>query len=308
MNVRALLLTLPATLAALGFVAGAQAKPLVAPELRLTFRFGAGAGLFARPGVGPEGSVYVGSGDGYVHALWADGSYRWSYTVKGRVAAPPLEEPGTRRVFVLTSEARLYALEPDSRLRWVFSLPVAPKSEMALTPKGWLLFVGHDDHLYGVTTGGALVLRLAAAGARSAPVLLADGKLGLVLGDTIATLKGYGYERTQLPGGFGSGAVLALSADRAIFGCEARRARSLGQPPLELRSECLSPPVRGDRFFAVAESNGAVRLLHDSNATTQLPVGASPLRPIWDAPRRRLILASATGSVVAYEMPPEPGR
>jgi hypothetical protein len=307
-NARALLLALPAVMTALGSSAGAQAKPLIAPELRLTFRFGAGSGLFARPGIGPDGSVYVGSGDGYVHALWADGSYRWSYTVKGRVAAAPLEEPNTRRVFVLTSEARLYALESDSRLRWVFSLPVAPKSEMALTPKGWLLFVGQDDHLYGVTTSGALVLRLAATGARSAPVLLADGKAGLVLGDTIATLKGYGYERAQLPGGFGPSASLALSADKAVFGCEGRRARSVGQPPLELESECLSPPVRGDGFFALAESTGAVRLLHDSGATTQLPIGASPLRPVWDAPRRRLILASATGSVAAYEMPPEAKR
>jgi hypothetical protein len=180
---------------------------------RVVFRFSASSSLFARPGVGQDGSVYVGSGDGYVHALSPDGSFRWSYTVKGRVVAPPVEEPKSGRVFVATSEARLYALEPDSHLRWVFPLPVAPKSELSLTPKGTLLFVGQDDYLYGVTTGGALSLRLAAKGARSAPTQLATGQIALVLGDTLATLKGYGYERASLAGPFGLGAKLAL-ADR----------------------------------------------------------------------------------------------
>lgn len=283
-------------------------KPLAAPELRLAFRFGAGSGLFARPGIGPDGSIYLGSGDGYVHALSPDGAFRWSYTVKGRVAAPPVEEPGTRRVFVLTSEQRLYALEHDSRLRWVFTLPAAPKSEMALTPKGWLLFVGQDDHLYGVSTGGALVLRLAAAGARSAPVALADGKVALALHDQLATLKGYGYDRSPLPGALGPSWALALGADRAVFGCDGQRAAALGPHPLDVSSECLAPPVRGDGFFALAESSDQVRLLHDSGVSTQLPVGPSPLRPIWDAPRRRLVLSNATGSLVVYELPLAPER
>jgi hypothetical protein len=301
-NTRSLVATLAVGVALVG-PAAAKPAELAAPELRLAFRFGAGSGLFARPGVGPEGSVYVGSGDGYVHALWPDGAYRWSYTVKGRVAAPPVEEPGTRRVFVLTSEQRLYALEHDSRLRWVFNLPVAPKSEMALTAKGWLLFVGQDDHLYGVSTGGALVLRLAAAGVRSAPVSLGDGKVALVLHEQLAVLKGYGYERSPLPGAFGPAAALALDANRAVFGCDGQRAHATGARPLDVASECLAPPVRADGFFALAESNDQVRLLHDSGVTTQLPVGPSPLRPIWDAPRRRLVLASATGSLVVYELP-----
>jgi hypothetical protein len=94
-----------------------------------------------------------------------------------------------------------------------------------------------------------------------------------------------------------------VAADRAIFGCDGARALSVGSPPLDVESACLTPPVRGDGFFAVAETTGGVRLLHDSGVSTHVPVGASPLRPIWDAPRRRLILASATGSLVVYDLP-----
>ena len=291
-----------------GGAAEANAKPAGAPQLREVFRFGAGSGLFARPGVGQHGDVYVGSGDGYVHALWPDGSYRWSYTVKGRVVAPPVEEPATRRAFVITSEARLYALEPDARLRWVFPLPVAPKSEMTLTPKGTLLFVGQDDHLYGVTTSGALALRLASPGARSAPVVLGDGKAALVLNDQLATLKGYGFERTPLSGPLSAAPWLDLAADRAVFACESGKARVFGSAGalLDVSSDCLAPPVRGDGFFAVAESKGDVRLFYAAGGTATVSLGSSPLRPLWDAPRRRLILSSVAGAISVFEVLPEP--
>jgi hypothetical protein len=289
---------------ALATSGGAQA----AEGPRVAFRFSASSTLFARPGVGRDGSLYVGSGDGYVHAVSPDGSFRWSYTVKGRVVAPPVEEPSSGRVFVATSESRLYALEPDSHLRWVFPLPVAPKSELSLTAKGTLLFVGQDDHLYGVTTGGALSLRLAAKAARSAPVQLATGQTALVLGEAFATLKGYGYERAPLAGPFGPSAKLALDSDGAIFACDEGKASVIsgGQKTFEAKSDCLSPPTRGQGFFAVAEAAGGVRLFHADGSTSQVPLDAAPLRPIWDAARRRLVVSSATGSLTVLELPGGP--
>lgn len=295
MRTSALLLVL---LGAVAFSTGARAEP------RVVFRFSASSSLFARPGVGRDGSLYVGSGDGYVHALGPDGSFRWSYTLKGRVAAPPVEDPNTGRVFVATSEARLYALESDSHLRWVFPLPVSPKSELALTPKGTLLFVGQDEHLYGVTTGGALNLRLAAPGARSAPVWASSGQTVLVLGGALATLKGYGYERAALPAPLLEVEKLALGADRAIFACQDGSARVLSGERVELsvKSECVAAPVRGDGFFAIAEAKGVLRLVYGSGQERRIALEAPLLRPVWDAPRRRLVVASATGNVTVLEL------
>lgn len=290
-------------MALLGAGRRAEAAP---PSHFEVFRFSAASALFAPPGVGRDGSVYVGSGEGYVHALGSDGGYRWSYTVKGRIVAAPVEDPSTGRVFVATSEARLYALEPDSHLRWVFPLPVAPKTELALTPKGTLLFVGQDDYLYGVTTSGALTLRLAATGARSAPVVLAGGQTALILSEAFATLKGYGYERAPLPGPFGTAAKLAIAADRAIFACEEGHARVVGAGSgLDVASDCLSPPVKGDGFFAIAEANGSVRLHFAGGGFATFPLGAAPLRPVWDAPRRRLVLSTAKGVVSVLELAPD---
>lgn len=288
----------------LALSAAGKAAPAAPLEPHEVFRFSAGSGLFAPPGVGRDGSLYVGSGDGYVHALASDGRFRWSYTVKGRVLAAPVEEPATRRVFVATSEARLYAFEPDAHLRWVFALPAAPKTELALTAKGTLFFVGRDDHLYGVTTSGALVLRLSARGARSAPVALEGGQTGLVLGDSFATLKGYGYDKAPLPGPFGAAAQLVVAKDRAILACEEGRARLrvAGEWRLDVASDCLSPPVQGDGFFAIAEASGVVRLRYANGAAQSLSLGSAPLPPIWDAPRRRLVLSSASGALSVVEL------
>ena len=191
----------------------------------------------------------------------------------------------------------------------MFPLPVAPKSELSLTAKGTLLFVGQDDYLYGVTTGGALSLRLAATAARSAPVQLATGQTALVLGEAFATVKGYGYERVALSGPFGSTAKLAVDAERAIFSCEEGMVRVLasGSSAFEAKSDCLSPPTRGDGFFAVAEAGGDVRLFYPDGTSLAIPLDAAPLRPIWDAARRRLVVSSATGSLTVLEFAGGPG-
>jgi len=141
----------------------------------------------------------------------------------------------------------------------------------------------------------------------TAPVWLAGGQAALLLGDALATLKGYGYERAALPGVFAASAKLALATDRAIFACDdgvARVVTSAGTE-LDVKSDCLSPPVRGDGFFAIAESQGAVRLVYPNGVSNSLALGAAPLRPIWDAARRRLITSTATGSVTVLELPSE---
>jgi outer membrane protein assembly factor BamB len=274
-------------------------------EPRELFRFSAGAALFAPPGVGPKGDIYVGTGDGYLHALAPEGSFRWSYTVKGRIVAPAIEDGNTGRVFVATSEARLYAFEPDARLRWVFPLPVAPKSELALTQQGTLLFVGKDDHLYGVSTSGALVLRLASPAARSAPAVLSNGKPALILADSIATLKGYGFERTPLSEPLALGARLLLTSDRSVFACEDGKSRSIApRPELAQALDCVAPPVPANGFLAVAAASGDVRLVYPSGELTVVQLGSLPQRPVWDGARRRLILSTATGKVSVLEVAP----
>jgi len=73
-------------------------------------------------------------------------------------------------------------------------------------------------------------------------------------------------------------------------------------PGLELQSDCLSPPVQGTGFFAIAEANGTVRLRYTNGSEQRVPLGAPPLRPVWDSERQRLLVASVNGNLSVLEL------
>jgi outer membrane protein assembly factor BamB len=121
------------------------------------FRFDAGAPLAAAAAVAPDGNVCVGTVDGYVHGLGPDGSFRWSRSVRGAVTRRP--RFAGQRWFIATSAQRIYALNRDGSLSWVFKLFSPVDSELASDERGTLYFVAADRFLYGLTASGAISLR-----------------------------------------------------------------------------------------------------------------------------------------------------
>ena len=121
------------------------------------FRFDAGAPLAAPAEVAPDGSVCVGTVDGYVHSLGPDGSYRWSHSVHGAITRRPHFAGG--RWFIATSARRVYALNRDGSLSWSFQLYGAVESELVSDAKGTVYFVAADHFLYGFSAHGQVTLR-----------------------------------------------------------------------------------------------------------------------------------------------------
>ena len=135
----------------------AAATPSAASAPFPRFRFDAGAPLAAPAEVAPDGNVCVGTVDGYVHALAADGSFRWSRSVHGAVTHRP--HFAAERWLIATSAQRLYALNRDGSLYWVFKLYSAIDSELTSDANGTVYFVTADHFLYGLTAHGAVSLR-----------------------------------------------------------------------------------------------------------------------------------------------------
>jgi outer membrane protein assembly factor BamB len=121
------------------------------------FRFDAGAPLAAAAGVAPDGTVCVGTVDGYVHGLNPDGSFRWSHSVRGAVTRRP--HFVGQRWFIATSAQRIYALNRDGSLSWVFKSFSAVESELSSDASGAVYFVAADRFLYGLSARGAISLR-----------------------------------------------------------------------------------------------------------------------------------------------------
>ncbi|MEO6603066.1 MAG: PQQ-binding-like beta-propeller repeat protein [Polyangiaceae bacterium] len=139
------------------------------------FRFDAGAALSVPAGVAPDGALCVGTVDGYVHSLAADGRYLWSHSVHGAVTRRPLF--AGQHWQIATGSDRIYALRPDGTLSWVFK-PLSPVvSELAADASGTMYFVAADHFLYGVSARGGVSLRAPFGALKAGPTLGPDGAI-----------------------------------------------------------------------------------------------------------------------------------
>jgi len=72
--------------------------------------------------IASNGTIYVGSSDGKLHAINPGGIFRWksAYTTGGPVSSSPaIASNGT--IYVGSDDGRLYAINPNGTLQWAYS-------------------------------------------------------------------------------------------------------------------------------------------------------------------------------------------
>ncbi len=249
------------------------ARRSVAAEPKVRFRFDAGAALSAPAGVAPDGALCVGTVDGYVHALAADGSYLWSYSLHGAVTHRPLFTADHWQI--ATSSERIYALQPGGTLSWVFKPPSAVSSELGADASGSLYFVAADHFLYGVSARGGVLLRAPFGDLKSGPSLGPDGAVWA--------------ENT-------AGTVLRLS------GRSVRRFSPGTHEFMFADPDSLRDP---EGHVWRGQSNGMLEYRASAQATPVLvPLGsAALLAPVWSAAAHYAVVSSRSGLLFALDPP-----
>lgn len=121
--------------------------------------FGAGAPISGAPALGPQGQIYIGTHEGYLHALDRSGGFLWSYTVKGAIHVPPVVLP-SGVVVVATRQNLMYAFRPNGRKLWVYRVPEPVQTPLAVSDKGTLVFGAGRFYGYAVSPLGGLVWRV----------------------------------------------------------------------------------------------------------------------------------------------------
>lgn len=93
-------------------------RAAAAPQTVWTFA--AGASIQSSPAIGPDGTIYIGSDDGWFYAVVQGGALLWSFKTGGSVAASPaIGADGT--VYVGSTDRVLYAFAPDGKVKWLQS-------------------------------------------------------------------------------------------------------------------------------------------------------------------------------------------
>jgi hypothetical protein len=322
--------------------ASARATCREFPGMNVLFRFGTGTRPSGPPAVAPDGSLYVGTDEGYVHALRADGSFHWSYTVRGAVTGRlALSESGS---VLVPAPRTIYALRPDGRLLWAFNSPVEVRGDLVRDASGRYHFASADGRVFAITSRGALVSHLPSKQRLSAgPLALPDGGLVAGRGDGSVLLSFRGVlSRFQLEGpvfslltcpgarfcAIGGGVLQSFGTRKDPFRTPAVGAAANGEllavlstderfelfrgtsgerrVTVTLPEPASAAPVldaRGTSYVPLA--NGALLVVgRDGAVSGCVPVASSALGvPVLDAARRRVLVTASEGVLAAIELP-----
>ena len=129
----------------------------VNPNGTLKWVFETEDGVESSPAIGPDGTLYFGSYDGYLYSVEDSGdkgTLRWKYKTDGPIDGSPIvDADGT--IYFASRDTYLYALYPDGSLKWRFKAEKGFESSPSIDDKGYLYIGSFDGYFYCIGTGGA---------------------------------------------------------------------------------------------------------------------------------------------------------
>jgi outer membrane protein assembly factor BamB len=112
------------------------------------------------PTIGPDGTIYQGSWDGYFYAINKNGSLKWKYKTAGSVSYPSsIDKEGT--IYLGGGDAHsgpdgnLYAFNPNGTLKWKYDTKALRVGSPAIGPDG-LIYVAASPDLFVFDSSGNL--------------------------------------------------------------------------------------------------------------------------------------------------------
>ncbi len=105
------------------------------------------------PAVGADGTIYVGSWSGRLHAYRADGLPKWNYLTGSSISSSPaVGSDGT--IYIGSSDFYLYALTSLGGLKWKYFAGDAVRGSPSIGPDGTIYVSDDSDVLHAVNPDG----------------------------------------------------------------------------------------------------------------------------------------------------------
>ena len=148
---------------------------------------GTGGWTASTPAVGPDGTLYLGSGDTGLYAInGRTGTLKWRYATGSQIVSSPVIG-GDGTVYFGSNDNNVYAVNGQTgTLKWKFTTQGPIESSPALSGNG-TIYVGSDDsNLYAINSqSGALVWVFGTGNkVQSSPVIGPDGTIYIGSSDT----------------------------------------------------------------------------------------------------------------------------
>jgi len=136
----------------------------------LKWRFQTGQPITSSPAVAADGTVYIGSRDGYFYAIRSNGTVKWRFKtgteINGVPLGVPVESPASiapdGTIYFGSFDGTLYALRADGTLKWRFKIETVNTqtrsiySAPAIAPDGSIYFGSMNNYVYALESNGSL--------------------------------------------------------------------------------------------------------------------------------------------------------
>lgn len=153
---------------------GAQDKCLYAIDIqdgRTVWTFGTSGNEVTSPVVGSDGTVYVGSDDGYLYAISDSGVEKWRFATNGKISScPTLGDAG--EIYLGSADGNLYCLNASGNLTWSYALGVPVSASPVLAADGTIYVGAHDGKIYALNANGSKKWEYAVGGIISSTAAL----------------------------------------------------------------------------------------------------------------------------------------
>jgi outer membrane protein assembly factor BamB len=130
------------------------------------------------PAIGPDGTIYVGSGDSYLYAFDPDGKAKQIFQTPiyhDRLDNPAAIGPdGT--IYIVGAET-LYALDPAGNIKWQYKMGYSSNSCPAIGLDGTIYVGTTDGALYAISSTGNFKWSYLAGNDRSSPAIGPEGTI-----------------------------------------------------------------------------------------------------------------------------------
>lgn len=144
----------------------------------ILWKYQTGGQVNSSPVLAADGTVYVGSKDGKLHAIAPDGSFKWTYATGGEtLSAPAVAADGT--VYVGSMDDNFYAINSDGGFKWSYHTSGDISSSPVIGAEGTVYIASSDKTIYALNAAGTLKGTYSVGGSisYSSPALGLDGTL-----------------------------------------------------------------------------------------------------------------------------------